>query len=314
MEDFSDMEMDKIAEDKVDKNVEDVKINVSISHGQGQLWNAGDVNQAWTLCRIVGVLVGGLPRCPHQAGMMGLPLTLMPEEVTLLKEKGFAQLVTYPEMTNKPSDAVKDTFSENRKKCYEEQVVMAIQQRKQEIERVAGKILEGKRKKFKQKGWLSNPNAKQIEKFVLTRERVIAEEMKKINKLPEHLQVVEIFTENPMIEMLDPVAAEWSFPSSNMEKLRYATYKDMWEREYYISTGIKFGGDFLVYPGDPHLFHATFIVKCVEDMDSVDVHDLVCWSRIGTATKKTLVLAFFGQTGQVSYKSYQWHDNVDTGS
>lgn len=300
----SNLEVDKSSE-------EDDVINLFISHGQGQLWNARDVNLAWTQYRIVGVLVGGLPRHPHQTAMMGIPLILMPEEVTLLKEKGFAKLVSYPEMVTKPSEAVRDTFSEHRKRCYEEQVVTAIQQRKEEIEKVAGKILEGKRKKFEEKGWLTDPNSK-TEKFVLTKERVIADEMKKIKKLPEHLQVVEIFTENPLIDMLEPDEVEWSFPSSNSERLRYAVFRDLWEREYYISTGQKFGGDFLVYPGDPHLFHATFIVKCVENVESVALHDLVCWSRIGTSTKKTLVLASLNQSSEVVYKSYQWHDNLST--
>jgi len=38
--------------------------------------------------RIVGNLVGCLPRAPHQNGHLGLPLQLSVEEATLLKDIG----------------------------------------------------------------------------------------------------------------------------------------------------------------------------------------------------------------------------------
>lgn len=42
---------------------------------------------------------------------------------------------------------------------------------------------------------------------------------------------------------------QWKYPDTLHEKLRYETFKDLWERGYYITNGEKFGGDFLVYPG-----------------------------------------------------------------
>lgn len=41
--------------------------------------------------RIVGTLVGCLPRAPRQNVHLGLPLQLMPEETTLLLEKGITK-------------------------------------------------------------------------------------------------------------------------------------------------------------------------------------------------------------------------------
>ena len=34
-------------------------------------------------------------------------------------------------------------------------------------------------------------------------------------------------------------------------------------RSYTMTSGAKFGGDFLAYPGDPLLYHAQFTVRCV---------------------------------------------------
>jgi len=42
---------------------------------------------------------------------------------------------------------------------------------------------------------------------------------------------------------------EWKYPVTSNQRLRYKIYKDLWEKNYYITSGEKFGGDFLVYPG-----------------------------------------------------------------
>ena len=42
---------------------------------------------------------------------------------------------------------------------------------------------------------------------------------------------------------------EWKYPLTSDQQLKYKVYKDLWERQYYITSGEKFGGDFLVYPG-----------------------------------------------------------------
>ena len=38
--------------------------------------------------RIIGAMMGCLPRCPHQNSQLGLPLKLLNEEVALLVKKG----------------------------------------------------------------------------------------------------------------------------------------------------------------------------------------------------------------------------------
>ncbi len=43
--------------------------------------------------------------------------------------------------------------------------------------------------------------------------------------------------------------ARWTFPSTEEEKLRYNTFKKLWEKGHFITSGARFGGDFLVYPG-----------------------------------------------------------------
>jgi tRNA-splicing endonuclease subunit Sen34 len=41
----------------------------------------------------------------------------------------------------------------------------------------------------------------------------------------------------------------WTYPSTEAERARAGVFRALWERGYFMGTGIKFGGDLLVYPG-----------------------------------------------------------------
>lgn len=47
----------------------------------------------------------------------------------------------------------------------------------------------------------------------------------------------------------DMEIVQWKYPFTSDQQIKYKIYKDLWEKGYYISSGEKFGGDFLVYPG-----------------------------------------------------------------
>ena len=42
---------------------------------------------------------------------------------------------------------------------------------------------------------------------------------------------------------------KWSSATSDRDELLYSVYKHFWEQGYFLTSGGKFGGDFLVYPG-----------------------------------------------------------------
>jgi tRNA-splicing endonuclease subunit Sen34 len=64
-------------------------------------------------------------------------------------------------------------------------------------------------------------------------------------------------------ETLDAARAAgvWSYPANVDERARCEVFRDLWEKGYYMGGGIKFGGDWLVYPGPslsppPSSFHS----------------------------------------------------------
>lgn len=44
--------------------------------------------------------------------------------------------------------------------------------------------------------------------------------------------------------------------TGELERVRYAAFRDLWRRGFFLTAGDKFGGDFLAYPGDPGAFRA----------------------------------------------------------
>lgn len=54
-------------------------------------------------------------------------------------------------------------------------------------------------------------------------------------------------------------AGIWSYPETSAQKARCGVFRALWEKGYYMGCGIKFGGDFLVYPGELQRSLLSFI-------------------------------------------------------
>lgn len=63
-------------------------------------------------------------------------------------------------------------------------------------------------------------------------------------------------------------------------------YNYLQNQGYFINPGLKFGGDLVIYPGDPLRYHSYSIVK----FEFVDVRQIVVGGRLATSVKKNLVV------------------------
>lgn len=72
-----------------------------------------------------------------------------------------------------------------------------------------------------------------------------------------------------------------------------------------MTGGTKFGGDFLVYPGDPARYHSHYVVTVVHEDDPIEARSLVAMGRLGSNVKKTQVRACVNH-GSVRFWSIQW--------
>lgn len=63
----------------------------------------------------------------------------------------------------------------------------------------------------------------------------------------------------------------------------YQLYNSLRSQGYWVLPGMRFGGDFVAYPGDPLLFHSHLIVSHSQDIVK---QDLVHRGRLATGVKK----------------------------
>jgi len=85
--------------------------------------------------------------------------------------------------------------------------------------------------------------------------------------------------------------AVWGFPGTPAEAHRLLVFRDLHRRGYYMVTGIKFGGDFLVYEEDPSRAHSAFVVTVLPLGAPILPQTLVAHARSTHAALKHLLIA-----------------------
>ncbi|GAA6037090.1 hypothetical protein JCM8097_008725 [Rhodosporidiobolus ruineniae] len=103
-------------------------------------------------------------------------------------------------------------------------------------------------------------------------------------------------------------AGVWSYPINTLQEARCRVFEDLWRRGFYMGGGLRFGGDFLVYPGDPLRYHSHFTLTVLSTpQTSILPLDLVAYGRLATAVKKAHLLASWDdEKGEAEYASLEW--------
>ncbi|KAI0792859.1 hypothetical protein C8Q75DRAFT_713983 [Abortiporus biennis] len=103
-------------------------------------------------------------------------------------------------------------------------------------------------------------------------------------------------------------AGIWTYPETLHERAKCGVFNDLWEKGYYMGGGIKFGGDYLVYPGDPMRYHSHFAATVHDSpIEKLRPMEIVSHGRLGTATKKAhLLCGWDDEKSEVSYYSIEW--------
>ncbi|KAI5951870.1 SEN34 [Candida jiufengensis] len=63
-------------------------------------------------------------------------------------------------------------------------------------------------------------------------------------------------------------------------------YNFLINQGFYINPGLKFGGDFVIYPGDPLRYHSYSTIK----FEFIDCYEIISGGRLATSVKKNLIL------------------------
>ncbi|XP_039735808.1 tRNA-splicing endonuclease subunit Sen34 isoform X2 [Pteropus medius] len=299
---------------------------VEVANGCSLVWGAEAVQALRERLGVGGRTVGSLPRGPRQNSRLGLPLLLMPEEARLLAEIGAVTLVSAPRTDSRQHSLALASFKLQQEQGFQEQSALAAEARETRRQEILEKIAEGQAAK-KQKlepdlgaSESQEANAGENEASVGQASREYDEAgypspqpgpSDGVALLPRSALLVQLATARPRPIKARPLdwrvqSKDWPHAGRPAHELRYSIYRDLWERGFFLSAAGKFGGDFLVYPGDPLRFHAHYIAQCWAPGDSIPLQDLVSAGRLGTSVKKTLLLCSPQPDGKVVYTSLQW--------
>ncbi|XP_059805392.1 tRNA-splicing endonuclease subunit Sen34 isoform X1 [Hypanus sabinus] len=299
---------------------------IHVREGRALVWDAEGASRLPRPPALWGRPVGSLARQPRQNTQLGLPLSLLPEEAWLLAEEGLALLVRAPgpEQVGVRGGGEKEE-EEKLQRSHTEQSRLALCQRRKELEALDQQIRRGRQLKNKRRpqGDVQEPREEEegSEKGVKETEEGEPPDtpgpLKELAKLEETFNfplescLVQLHTACPRPRSLQPLdwrlpSPDWPYPGLECHQLRYAVFRDLRARGYHLTAGGKFGGDFLVYPGDPLRFHAHFIALCVPYGRQLPLQETVTAGRLGSNVKKTVLLCSVVEGGPVVYTSLRW--------
>ncbi|XP_005462790.1 tRNA-splicing endonuclease subunit Sen34 isoform X1 [Oreochromis niloticus] len=265
-------------------------VGVSLCDSAPLVWRMQDL-RAVRARGLVGVLLGSLPRTPRQNGRLGRPLLLLPEEEGLLMERRAAAALPDRCQQDGGGAELRQQYEEEEQRSFEEQSVLALEDRKSALLRAMTGAESG---------------AASADEALQRRLQALDQNF----TFPQSAMAVQLSTARAglsycpearaFLQAYGPTGAE---PRCD---IRYQVFRDLRGRGFYLTSAGKFGGDFLVYPGDPLRFHAHFIAVCVSLDESVCLLDVLAVARLGSNVKKTVLLCSPGPDASVCYTSLQW--------
>ncbi|KAK4165158.1 putative tRNA-splicing endonuclease subunit tsp-4 [Cladorrhinum sp. PSN259] len=235
---------------------------------------------------ICAVLTGTMPQNPTQNLFLGLPVELRAEEARLLVDAGAAYVVDEFKEHLASFSSFKETGAAYLEDVKEKRV-LAQKVFDEEKERVralhADKALQGSKKKKNKKS--EEPAVEGGGDLLFggggEESKPVEEEVKKAEKAKPLPGITPTTSEKLVPEKTEGVDIP-VHPS-------YPFYKHLNSRGYYTTPGLRFGGDYSVYPGDPFRYHAHYLANAYGWNEEIPMLDVVTSGRLGTAVKKSFL-------------------------
>jgi len=237
------------------------------------VWDAAHAARLRHEERVMGRLIGCLPRCSFQNKTFGLPLLLSAEEAALLHAKGVV-LLTRGSPPRVPDDAFTEVCADRCQALADQRAEVA---QLLTVERQARAAQHG-----------ADPGRVQPSRA---------------DKAP--FQRPLLWPASPLGEPLDMPAAD-----SAHAALRRRVFAELHAKRYWLTVAgaVTFGGDFLLYEGDPARHHATHVVLCCLGAQPDSVAQWTARTRLANSVRKSLLCAFAPPTlsDGVIYMEHKW--------
>ena len=249
---------------------------------------------------ILGVLIGTLPQVPSQNVFLGLPVELMPEEARLLVEKGLGYIVHDPDWHKASMKSLDASLVQTYKQHLQQKGQDAFQSsqthKEQRTQAAIRKLyLDDAAKKTASAAFPSSEKSGKPEKPVPSDE---AETICEVDNLKPAASDMVLRSAGPEWAV-SPAATYPPLPAPQapeetyvpvVDESQYALFKHLNDEGYYVSPGLRFGCQYMAYPGDPLRFHSHFLAVSANLDEELDLLDIIGGGRLGTGVKKGFVL------------------------
>ncbi|CAL1703693.1 unnamed protein product [Somion occarium] len=317
-------------------------VELRVSNHKAYVWDVDDIAILRAEHHICGVLTGTLPHVSQQNVFLGPPLILLPEEVVLLVQKEFAVLVDDPIAHHTPSTSKLRRWNSDRLVSIRAQMgAVESKEPNKKAESLSEEALRKRREREETKAAAARAKALaegNTEESTLQDNLFSPSPSSSATPVPPavderpatpatsanllgSLYTVTIPASSPAslpwyssdgltYSTLESAkeAGIWTYPSDLHERAKCGVFRDLWENGFYMGGGIRFGGDFLIYPGDPLRYHSHFVGTVIDSPTAALMPmEIVAHGRLGTATKKAhLLCGWDDEKQEVSYYSIEW--------
>lgn len=239
---------------------------------------------------ITGVLSGTLPMASQQNVFLGVPLQLLREEVIWLVDEKLGYLV--PSETFYKS--IRSTLTEESLEELSEKKSEDLQRQRDEKEaELEAKMAQLKIERKTHKG--TNSSMSYFFEIPNT----------SVETIPTYKSFQEYYDKlHLQASLLDEFCKMTTY--NPKDALNYSVYRHLKAQNYYIAPGMRFGGRFIAYPGDPLLYHSHLIVNSRDfKNEDIGLKDIVNGGRLATGVKKVWAIAGESEDG-IKCFSIEW--------
>lgn len=250
--------------------VEDLhdRVPISITAGKALVFDIEVIKRLRSL-GVGGVLSGTLPTAPQQNIFLGIPLQLMVEEVVWLVKNNYAYLIPDEKYIQELIDGLSADD------------VQDIQQsRSNEFKLQKNIKLEQLNAKLKA---LNKNNSQDDKKDSMVYQSLMIHIADNSNSVPNSDLLKSIYQRNEVLQ-------QSLLKSLKYNDLNYAVFSYLKQKGYFLAPGLRFGGKFIGYPGDPLRYHAHLVVNTVGWEEDIGMMNIVNGGRLATGVKKVWLI------------------------
>ena len=273
---------------------------ISLIHNRYLLFSINTITYIRRVHHITGVLIGSIPQIPQQNVFLGVPLELMPEEARLLVRKGAAYIVDDVEAHQQGLRGLRE----------DERVKYLRGLEREGIE--AARMAQEKKGGRTEKALKRNEERKNTSDSTITKAnegaQIQEEDSEESLFAPAELTRASYPVPSPTVSTnsipnilgyaITPTTSYPPLPTPPRSSavplpkvpVSYPLFAHLHSYGYFISPGLRFGCQYLVYPGDPLRFHSHFLATGMQWDEEIDLLDLVGGGRLGTGVKKGFLI------------------------